>query len=487
MEGFEKIRTRWKIWLQIFAAVFFLSFIVFGNPCQKKASAKTTMEKTPIGTDVKLIIPNFIADRIDGSMTVSITSYEFERIDDKSFYLDVNFVFNSLGSMNRDCWKSMVVFYNKQGNVINRAGSQDGYIDSQYRDEKPAELGKTYFYQLYIPTAIASNVAAIVFQDYYHDPGSLPNNPQMGQASYWDLVRVNQPAFIASMYDDNMRARITEYRFGNSETGDGYYLYVTIEFISLGQYGSKWKGRALFYDSYGRMIGGENDGYFESQELLALGRTYTFAIKISESIKNNLDSVSFVESWGTNANPGATSSPSSKPSGGKKTQTLSIKKTNLKKILGKKSFKLSVGGKFYTSLSFKSSNKKIATVSGHGSYAMVKMKKLGSVKITITAPKTAKYKQAKKTVTLKIIPATPKLDISVKNGVMTIRWNKVKGAAWYCCDVNWGSGSSSWTKKWTKRVGPAEKGKTYTITVNAQEKEKNPKFKSGYVRKKVKV
>lgn len=479
MAGYGRKKKQRKLWLRLAALVLLTFFFLFDRSGCKETLAKTVMETTPIGTTVKVVMPDSIGDKRDDSMTVRITNYEFESAAKDYYYLKVDFMFNSLGYNGQNVWESKAVFYDKKGNVLNRKGTVDGYLWSSEKSEAAA-MGKTYSYRVYVHASIAGNVAAIVFQEHYHEPDTLPADPSMGQPSYWDTVYVYMPqnSELASLNDSNMRVRIKDYHFENADTGLGYYLYLNMTFLSLGKNGKVWTGRALFFDEYGNMIQGgigDNYGYFELNTTLALGRSYTVAIEIPETIKERVAAIGFQTPAGNDTDPSGSN-------GGKISQSLTAK--NLKKVLTGKSFKLSVGGNHHTTLSFKSGNTKIATVSKTG---VVKMKKLGSVKITITAPGNAQYKQAKKTITLKIVPATPKLSISVKNGVMTITWSKVKGAAWYCCNVDWGNGSSKMTKKWTQRRGPAEKGKTYTITVTAQEKENNPKFKSKAVKKKVKV
>ena len=488
MADFSRKMTERKMWLRLSAVVLFAVFWLCGGFGCREVSARTETAMSPIGTTIKLVIPDAIADKTDDTMTVRITNYSFSA-SAGAFDLNIDFMFNFLGILNKKGWESAVVFYDHYGNVLNRQGQakDDGYIWS-YANYEPANMTKTFSDKITVPAAYAGNVAAIVFQEHFHEPVTLPADPSMGNVNPWDGVNVNLPGdnIISSVYDSTMRAKITGFQFQNSESGQGYLLYISMILQSLGKTGGVWTGRVQFYDAYGNLLGGGSSdyyGYYGENVSMTMGTTYSFAIMIPENMKGRLSSIVFPAAWGNNTTPANT--PSANPSGNsgeKKSQ--SVKAKNLKKILTGKSFKLSVGGSYYTTLSFKSSDKKIASVSKKG---VVKMKKLGNVKITITAPGNAQYKQAKKTITLTIIPATPKISISVKNGVMTIKWNKVKGAAWYCCNVDWGTGSSKMTKKWSQRRGPAEKGKTYTITVTAQEKEENAKFKSKSAKKKVKV
>ncbi len=491
MKALGRKTSKRRMWLCCFVAGFLGMLFLFAGMGSRKALSKTVMEKTPINTEVKLVIPDTVADMKDDSMTIQITDYEFEisayGLD--YYYLTVKFVFQSLGNLGRTRWESRAAFYDQRGNVLNRPNSVDGFIESNENDIA-AQLDKTFSYKLYVPSDIASDVSAIVFQEHYQDPASLPADPSMGEASYWDNVRVSYPPEIASMNDDTMRARIKNYYFENSETGQGYYLYINIEFTSLGRRGSMWASRAIFRDQYGNQIEGgigDNYGYFGSATTIALGRSYTFGIEIPENIKKTVASIEFVESWAGNTNPSINPSVSAAPTaypGGRKAQTVTAK--NMKKTLGGKSVKLSVGGSYYTSLSFKSSDTKVAAVTGHGSYATIKLKKVGKVKITITAPETAQYKKAEKTITLKIVLAAPKLNVTVKGGIMTVSWNKVKGAAQYRLSVvqHGVRSTGMYTKKRILANG-ITKGKKYTVKVKALDSKK--KFTSGWAKKTVKT
>ena len=73
-------------------------------------------------------------------------------------------------------------------------------------------------------------------------------------------------------------------------------------------------------------------------------------------------------------------------------------KASSKKVYAGKTVKINAKATKGAKLSYKTSNKKIATVSRRG---VVTGKKAGKVKITITAKK-AKYKTTKKTVTVKV-------------------------------------------------------------------------------------
>lgn len=86
---------------------------------------------------------------------------------------------------------------------------------------------------------------------------------------------------------------------------------------------------------------------------------------------------------------------------------VSLKVSNKKAYVGKTT-KISVKATKGARLSYKTSNKKIATVNSKG---VIKGKKAGTVKITITAKK-SKYKTVKKTITVKVYRQNQKVNAS---------------------------------------------------------------------------
>ncbi len=103
------------------------------------------------------------------------------------------------------------------------------------------------------------------------------------------------------------------------------------------------------------------------------------------------------------------------------TKKLSLKVGNKKAYVGKTT-KISAKATNGVKLSYKTSNKKIATVNSKG---VITGKKAGTVKITITAKK-SKYKTIKKTITVKVYRQNQ--SISVSNVKLTIGQKKNLGA-----------------------------------------------------------
>lgn len=103
------------------------------------------------------------------------------------------------------------------------------------------------------------------------------------------------------------------------------------------------------------------------------------------------------------------------------TKTINLKASNKKVYVGKTT-KISAKATKWARLSYKTSNKKIATVNSKG---VIKGKKAGTVKITITAKK-SKYKTVKKTITVKVYRQKQK--ITASNVKLTTGQRKNLGA-----------------------------------------------------------
>lgn len=96
------------------------------------------------------------------------------------------------------------------------------------------------------------------------------------------------------------------------------------------------------------------------------------------------------------------------------------------KTFGCKAFSLKQSAK--TTLSYRSSNPKIATVSAAGK---VRILRPGKVRITVTAAATDEYKAAKKTITIRAKLAVPTLKSKRSGTRVRLTWNKVKKASGY--------------------------------------------------------
>ncbi len=158
-----------------------------------------------------------------------------------------------------------------------------------------------------------------------------------------------------------------------------------------------------------------------------------------------------------------------------KSQTIKYTKT-YSKAYGAKAFKL--GAKVTTGngkLSFKSSDKKVATVSS--TTGKVTIKGTGACTITVTAAKTSTYKAKSVTITIKVNPKKTTLSSvkAVKGKKMTIKWKKDTKASGYevqyCLKKNFKSGVK---KKEIKKpsttsvtVTKLSKGKKYYVRIRA--------------------
>ena len=97
-------------------------------------------------------------------------------------------------------------------------------------------------------------------------------------------------------------------------------------------------------------------------------------------------------------------------------------KASSKKVYAGKTVKINAKATKGAKLSYKTSNKKIATVNSKG---VITGKSAGTAKITITAKK-SKYKTVKKTITVKVVKQNQK--ITTSNVTLTIGQRKNLGA-----------------------------------------------------------
>ena len=123
--------------------------------------------------------------------------------------------------------------------------------------------------------------------------------------------------------------------------------------------------------------------------------------------------------------PSAAPVETTDPAGSK--QVISAK--NMRKAYGSR-FKLKAKTSGDGKLSYKSLNKKIATVSKTGK---VTIKGYGSVKIKITASATARYKKATKKITIRVVPKTPGLTraVSPSANTVSIAWTRDRSVTGY--------------------------------------------------------
>jgi hypothetical protein len=112
-------------------------------------------------------------------------------------------------------------------------------------------------------------------------------------------------------------------------------------------------------------------------------------------------------------------------------------------------------------LTYKSSDKKVATVSKNGK---VSVKGIGKARITITAAETKNYKSAKYEVTITVKPKKQKVTLKIKKNKIVATWKKDSKASGYQiqCAAN---------KKFTKNC------KTIDVTQNTTTKDTFEKIK----------
>lgn len=151
-------------------------------------------------------------------------------------------------------------------------------------------------------------------------------------------------------------------------------------------------------------------------------KTYTAAITAAETVLNGED---FSDTEVTAATKALTDAKAKLVK--LKTQSITVSVKNTKNVVSKKygDKAFSLGAKAKTTLTYKSSNTKIATVDSKGK---VTIKAAGTVKITINAKATSTYKAATaKVLTIKIAKKAP--TIKTKIGTKNLSYNTLKKRA----------------------------------------------------------
>lgn len=130
----------------------------------------------------------------------------------------------------------------------------------------------------------------------------------------------------------------------------------------------------------------------------------------------------------------------------KNPQKITTKASVFTKAYGSKTFSLGAKTGGGAKLTFKSSNSKVAKVSGLGK---VTVKKYGTAKITIRAEETKEYQSAARTVTVKVVPKAVSLK-SVRSPYarkMEISWKRNKDASGYEVYLSKRKDFKKWTVK----------------------------------------
>ncbi len=178
----------------------------------------------------------------------------------------------------------------------------------------------------------------------------------------------------------------------------------------------------------------------------------------------------------------------------KKVQKITTKASVFTKAYGSKIFSLGAKAGRGAKLTYKSSNSKVAKVSGSGK---VTVKKYGTAKITIRAEATKEYQPAVRTVTVKVVPKTVSLK-SVKSPYarrMEVSWKKNKDASGYEIYLSKRKDFKKWTVKRSIEkskslfsVNNCETKSTYYVKIRAYKKVGKTKYYGGWSKvKKVKI
>lgn len=178
----------------------------------------------------------------------------------------------------------------------------------------------------------------------------------------------------------------------------------------------------------------------------------------------------------------------------KNPQKITTKASAFTKAYGSKAFSLGAKAGGGAKLTYKSSNSKVAKVSGLGK---VTVKKYGTAKITIRAEATKEYQSAARTVTVKVVPKTVSLK-SVRSPYarrMEVSWKKNKDALGYEVYLSKRKDFKKWTVKRSVEkskslfsVNNCETKSTYYVKIRAYKKVGKTKYYGGWSKvKKVKI
>lgn len=188
-----------------------------------------------------------------------------------------------------------------------------------------------------------------------------------------------------------------------------------------------------------------------------------------------------VTGLGTKPQPVDPVKPDPQPDKTKPVSQMIKGKTDFNAVYGSKAFSLKQSAK--TTLTYRSSNSKIATVSKAGK---VRILRPGKVKIYVTAAASDKYLKAKKTITVKASLKKPSLRIRTKGTKTKLTWSKVLKSKGYEVYVRF-PGKRKYEKVLTEAADVKSvthrgltKGKTYRYKVRAYTKIGGKKYCSAF-------
>ncbi len=178
----------------------------------------------------------------------------------------------------------------------------------------------------------------------------------------------------------------------------------------------------------------------------------------------------------------------------KKVQKITTKASVFTKAYGSKTFSLGAKAGGGAKLTFKSSNSKVAKVSGLGK---VTVKKYGTAKLTIRAEETKEYQSSARTVTVKVVPKAVSLK-SVRSPYarkMEISWKRNKDASGYEVYLSKRKDFKKWTVKRSVNksksfysISNCETKSIYYVKIRVYKKVGKTKYYGGWSKvKKVKI
>ena len=168
-----------------------------------------------------------------------------------------------------------------------------------------------------------------------------------------------------------------------------------------------------------------------------------------------------------------------------KAQTITAK--NITKTYGTKAFNLGAKINGNGTLTYKSANTKVATVSNTGK---VTIKGCGKTTITIKAAETNEYKAAEKQITITVKPKKQKVASlkSIKAKTITVKWKKDTKATGYIIQYstdkkfkkNVKKVTISKNKTTTKKISKLKSGKKYYVRICSYKKASGAKIQGSY-------
>ena len=242
-------------------------------------------------------------------------------------------------------------------------------------------------------------------------PGSLSNIGRWAFARCRSLSSIKLPSGVPYIWDHTFFdcSSLSSIEIPESVTGIGEDAFARCNLKDVYYGGSEEQWKKVNHSWFGDAIRGETVIH------------YNYSSTSSQQPGTS--------DGGTSDQQPGTSEPTQQPQTPQKSdQTITAK--NITKTYGAKPFSLNAKANTGTALTYAVSDKKVATIDKKGK---VTIKGCGITNITITAPATDAYNQAKKTIKLTVKPKKVTLSSvkSTKKKTATVKWKQDKKASGY--------------------------------------------------------